>query len=97
MTVPRGDPKAVEIVKPDITTESAKPTRSGGTMTVAEPTAVGENMAAPRPARALVAKAIPKVGATAVPRFAITKTPRPASSRCLRGTFAAKAAIAGAR
>ena len=48
----------IEIVMPATTTARAEPVLACGTMTVAAPTAVGENMAAPKPARALVAKAI---------------------------------------
>jgi hypothetical protein len=59
--------------------------------------AVGENIAAPRPANARVKRAMPKVGATAVARFETTKIVAPASSMFLRGTEAATAAMTGAR
>lgn len=50
--------RAVEIIMPAITTERADPVRSGGTITVAAPTAVGEYMAARKPARALVLRSL---------------------------------------
>ena len=57
MTVPIGVPRAVDAVKPVITTARAKPRFSGETIVAAAPVAVGANIAAPRPARTRVASA----------------------------------------
>src|ERR1700738_3674290 len=96
ITAPVGDPSAVDAVSPATTTERANPRRSGATIMVAAPVAVGANMAAPIPANIRVATAIGNVGDTAVAKFATMKSVRPARSNVLRGTFAARAAIVGA-
>jgi len=96
MRAPEGDPSAVEAVSPATTTERANPRRSAGTIMVADPVAVGANIAAPAPAKMRVTSAIAKVAEAAVARLAMMNNARPATSNDLRGIPAASAAIVGA-
>src|SRR5258708_35579248 len=95
MTAPVGDPSAVDRVRPATTTESANPRRSVGASIAADPVAVGENIAAPRPANARLNNARPKAGAVAPAKLPSTKIAAPARRRLLRGTEAAIAAMFG--
>ncbi|MNT03582.1 hypothetical protein D3C72_1381250 [compost metagenome] len=94
--VPIGEPRAVAPVRPAVTVASARPRFSGAASAEATPNAVGENSAAPNPARARLTRTQCKSVASALIALPTTKMPSAETSRSLRGKPPATAAITGA-
>jgi Bacterial transcriptional regulator len=66
ISAPVGEPNAVAPARPAVTVDSARPLRSGGTREAAAASAVGANIAAPRPAITRLASTAFRSGAIAL-------------------------------
>ena len=93
--VPIGEPRAVALVSPVMTTARALPRRSGGTSDAPTDVAIGLNIAAPNPATSRLTNKSVRVGARAVATLPMMNTASPLSSSRLRGQCAVTAAMMG--